>query len=184
MVVIILGTGFEEIETVAPCDILRRGGAEVRLAGIGALEITGSNGITLKADCLVEDICADDVELLMLPGGLGGVRSILGSAAAMKLIREVHGRGKLVSAICAAPTILAKLGITDGKNATCYPGMENEMGAAHMTAAGAVADGTVCTGRAAGSALEFGYLLLEQLRGAQTADRVRRAMVYTPNKEN
>lgn len=184
MVVIILGTGFEEIETVAPCDILRRGGAEVRLAGIGALEITGSNGITLKADCLVDEIRAEDVELLMLPGGLGGVRSILESETAMKLITEVHSRGKLVSAICAAPTILAKLGITDGKNATCYPGMEEQMGSARMTAVGAVADGTVCTGRAAGSAMDFGYLLLEKLRGAETADRVRKAMVYTPKKED
>lgn len=182
MVVIILGRGFEEIETVAPCDILRRGGAEVRLAGIDALELTGSNGITLKADCLVEEIDPEQVELLMLPGGLGGVNSILGSPAAMDLIRAVHSRGRLVSAICAAPTVLAKLGITDEKLATCYPGMEEQMGAARMTRAGAVADGTVCTGRAAGSAMDFGFLLLEKLRGRETADRVRKAMVYAPEE--
>ncbi len=184
MVVILLGTGFEEIEMVAPCDILRRGGAEVCLAGIGAREITGSNKITVCADCLVEDINAEDVELLMLPGGLGGVRSILESETAMKLIADVHSRGRLVSAICAAPTVLAELGITDGKAATCYPGMEDQMGSANMKAVGAVADGMVCTGRAAGSAMEFGYLLLEKLRGAETAERVRKAMVYEQEKED
>lgn len=182
MVVILLGNGFEEIEMVAPCDILRRGGAEVRLAGIGAAEITGGHGITVRADCMVEEIKAEDVELLMLPGGLGGVRSILESETAMKLIAEVHSRGRLVSAICAAPTVLAKLGITDGKAATCYPGMEDQMGSANMKAVGAVADGTVCTGRAAGSTMEFGFLLLEELRGAETAARVRRDMVYMPEK--
>ncbi len=178
MVIIILGQGFEEIEAVAPCDILRRGGVEVRFAGIGGLDITGGNGITVKADCTVEDVNLADVELIMLPGGMGGVRSILASEKAMDLIAKAFDAGKFVTAICAAPTILAKLGITDGKNATCYPGMEGEMGSAHMMDINAVADGKVCTGRAPGAALDFGYLLLETLKGRAEADRVRSGMVY------
>ena len=106
-----------------------------------------------------------------------------GSQVAMELISAVYARGGLVSAICAAPTVLAKLGITDGKRATCYPGMEEQMGSASMTPAGVVTDGTVCTGRAAGSALDFGYALLAQLRGEETAQRVRKAMVYGQEKE-
>ena len=178
MVYIILGTGFEEIEAVAPCDILRRGGVEVQFAGIGSLEVTGGNGITVKADCLVEDMDPEAMELVMLPGGMGGVRSILGSKAAMDAVKYAHETGKFVTAICAAPTILAQLGITDGKQATVYPSMEDQMGSAVMTGTSTAADGKVLTGRAPGAALDFGYLLLETLKGAEVAAKVRNGMVY------
>ena len=178
MVYIILGTGFEEIEAVAPCDILRRGGVEVKFAGIGGTLIKGGNGITVQADCTVEEMELENMELIMLPGGMGGVRSILGSETAMNAVKYAYENGKLVSAICAAPTILAKLGITDGKHATVYPGMEDQMGSAIMEDAHAVRDGKVLTGRAPGAALEFGYMLLEELKGAETAQKVRSGMVY------
>ena len=178
MVYIILGKGFEEIEAAAPCDILRRGGVDVKFAGIGGLEITGGNGITIRADCTVEEMDLEAMELIMLPGGMGGVHSILGSEAAMDAVRYAYENGKFVTAICAAPTILAKLGITDGKRATVYPGMEDQMGDAEMQDANAVADGKVLTGRAPGAALDFGYLLLENLKGADVAMQVRTGMVY------
>lgn len=178
MVYILLGTGFEEIEAVAPCDILRRGGVQVQFAGIGALEVTGGNGITVKADCLVEDMDLENMELIMLPGGMGGVRSILGSETALNAVKYASEKGKFVTAICAAPTILAKLGITEGKQATVYPGMETEMGTAVMTHSNTASDGKVLTGRAPGAALDFGYLLLEALKGTETAEKVRAGMVY------
>ena len=178
MVYIILGKGFEEIEAVAPCDILRRGGVQVQFAAIDTLEVTGGNGITVKADCLVEDMDLEHMELIMLPGGMGGVRSILGSEAALHAVKYAYEKGKFVTAICAAPTVLAGLGITDGKQATVYPGMEDQMGTAVMRNADTAADGKVLTGRAPGAALDFGYLLLEKLQGAETAERVRTAMVY------
>jgi len=178
MVYLILGTGFEEIEAVSPCDILRRGGVDVQFAGIGGTLITGGNGITVQADCTVEEMDLDAMEMIILPGGMGGVRSILGSEAAMHAVRYAWETGKLVAAICAAPSILAKLGITDGKQAVVYPGMEPEMGSAVMQDADAVRDGRVLTGRAPGAALDFGYLLLETLKGAETAARVRAGMVY------
>lgn len=180
MVYIILGTGFEEIEAVAPCDILRRGGVEVKFAGIGGTLIKGGNGITVQADCTVEEMELENMELIMLPGGMGGVRSILGSETAMNAVKYAYENGKLVSAICAAPTILAKLGITDGKHATVYPGMEDQMGSAVMEDTDAVADGRVLTGRAPGAALEFGYLLLKTLKGEEVAAKVRGGMVYRP----
>lgn len=180
MVYILLGKGFEEIEAVAPCDILRRGGVEVKFAGIGGTLITGGNGITVQADCAVEDMDLAAMDLIMLPGGLGGVRSILGSEVAMNAIRYAHENGKFVTAICAAPTVLAGLGITDGRHATCYPGMEDQMGSAIMENSDAVADGSVLTGRAPGAALEFGYLLLKTLKGEEVAARVRSGMVYRP----
>lgn len=178
MVYIILGTGFEEIEAVAPCDILRRGGVDVRFAGIGGKLITGGNGITVQADCTVEEMDLEQMDMIVLPGGMGGVRSILGSETAMDAVRWAHENGRFVAAICAAPSILAKLGITDGKQAVVYPGMEPEMGTALMQDANAVRDGRVLTGRAPGAALDFGYLLLGTLKDEETAQRVRSGMVY------
>ena len=178
MVYIILGKGFEETEAIAPCDILRRGGVEVKFAGIGGLEITGGNGITVKADCTVEEMDLEAMELIMLPGGLGGVNSILGSETAMNAVKYAYEQGKFVTAICAAPTVLAKLGITDGRKATVYPGMEGQMGSACMVDANAVRDGKVLTGRAPGAAYDFAYLLLETLQGTETAQRIRTGMVY------
>ena len=141
MVYMILGTGFEPMEAIAPCDILRRGGVEVQLAGIG-------------------------------------VHSILACDTAMNFIRLAYEDGKYIAAICAAPTILAQLHITDGRKATCYPGLEEKMGAAVMTACGAVQDGRVITGRAAGSADEFGLLCLQALKGKAAADQVAADIVY------
>lgn len=178
MVYIILGTGFEDMEAVCPCDILRRGGVQVQFAGIGGREITGSNGITLRADCTVEEIDREQLDMIVLPGGMGGVHSILASSEALDAVRFAWENGKYVAAICAAPSILAKLHITDGKRATVYPGMEAEMGSAQMQPCGTVRDGRVLTGRAPGAAMDFGLMLLETLTDRQTAERVRSGLVY------
>lgn len=180
MVYIILGTGFEDIEAVAPCDILRRGGVDVKFAGIGGREVTGSNGVTVKADVTVEEMDLEAMEMIVLPGGMGGVHSILASETAMNAVRYAHRNGRYVAAICAAPTILAKLGITGGRRAVCYPGLEAEMGSAKMQDAPTVRDGELLTGRAPGAALDFGLLLLETLKGRETAEQVRAGLVYRP----
>ena len=178
MVYILLKPGFEEIEALSAGDILRRGGVEVQFAGIGSRSVTGGNGITLQADCLVEEMNLEAMELIMLPGGMGGVRSILGSDCALQAVTYAHEHGKFVTAICAAPTVLAKLHITDGKQATVYPGMEEQMGSAVMKDINAVQDGKLITGRAPGAAFDFGYLLLEALKGREAALKVRMGMVY------
>lgn len=178
MIYILLGTGFEEVEAIAPCDILRRGGVDVQFAGIGGREIAGGKGIVVQADCTVEEMELEAMDMIVLPGGMGGVHSILGSEAAMQAIQRAWKDGKYVAAICAAPTILAKLGITNGKKAVVYPGLESEMGTAVMQNCDAVADGKLLTGRAPGAALEFGYLLLETMKNAETAQAVREGMVY------
>ena len=178
MVTIILGNGFEDMEAIAPCDILRRGGVEVQLAGIGGKRIVSRCGVTVEADCTVEELDLDKVEMIVLPGGLGGVDSILGSPAALDAVQYVWKHENYVAAICAAPTVLAKLHITDGKHATVYPGMEDQMGSAVMEAVPAVRDGRLITGRAAGAALDFGLLLLAALKGEQAAEAVRRGVVY------
>ena len=178
MVYIILGKGFEPMEAVAPCDILRRGGAEVRFAGIGGRLVEGGHGISVQADCTVEEMKLAQTDMVILPGGLGGVQSILESEAAMNFIRLAYEKNCLIAAICAAPTILASLHITDRRKATCYPGMEGQMGSAQMVPCGAVQDGNVITGRAAGSADEFGLACLRALKGEDTARQVAADIVY------
>ena len=102
MVYIILGKGFEPMEAIAPCDILRRGGAEVRFAGIGGTLIEGGHGISVQADCTVEQMKLADTDMVLLPGGLGGVHSILASETAMNFIRLAYEKNCLIAAICAA----------------------------------------------------------------------------------
>ena len=172
MVAILLGTGFEPIEALAPCDILRRCGVEVKLAALDGRVVEGGQDIRVEADCALGDLNEEELEMVMLPGGLGGVHSILACEPALALVRRAYEAGKWIGAICAAPQILAKLGITDGRKATCYPGVEAVMGNALMQDAGVVRDGKVITGRAAGSAEAFGLALLAALRGEETAKRV------------
>lgn len=178
MVYLILGTGFEETEAIVPCDLLRRAGVEVRLAGIGGLEIAGSHGITVRADCIAEETDFSAAEMLILPGGLRGVRSIAACEPVMKAVKVAYDEKRYVAAICAAPTLLATLGIADGIKMTCYPGMEEKMGAASMTDCAAAVDGTVITGRAAGASFEFGLKLVKVLCGAECAERIAAEVVY------
>lgn len=181
MVYILLGTGFEEIEALAPCDILRRGGVDVALVGVNGREITGSHGITVRADCTVEELDRNVMDMIVLPGGLGGVHSMQESRAALDAVSWAWDNGKWVAAICAAPTILANLGISDGKRCVCYPGMEGQMGGADMVQASTVRDGRLLTGRGPGAALDFGLMLLETLKGAEIAAQVQAGMVYQGN---
>ena len=125
MVYMILGTGFEPMEAIAPCDILRRGGVEVQLAGIGGTLIEAGHGVRVQADCRVEDLKLASTDMVILPGGLGGVHSILACDTAMNFIRLAYEDGKYIAAICAAPTILAQLHITEGH---LLPGPRGEDG--------------------------------------------------------
>lgn len=178
MVYILLGTGFEEIEALAPCDILRRGGVQVALVGVNGPEITGGHGITVRADLTVEQLDRAQLEMIVLPGGLGGVQAIGASPAAMEAVSWAYEHDKWVAAICAAPTLLPRLGISQGKRCVCYPGMEDQVEGAEMVKANAVRDGRLLTGRGPGAALDFGLLLLEALRGSEVAAQVKAGMVY------
>lgn len=149
MVYIILGKGFEPMEAIAAVRhsaARRRGGSFCRDRG----SCRGRPRLSVQADCTVEQMKLADTDMVLLPGGLGGVHSILASETSMNFIRLAYEKNCLIAAICAAPTILASLHITDGRRATCYPGMEDQMGTAQMIPCGAVQDGNVITGRAAG----------------------------------
>ena len=173
MVFILLADGFEEAEAIVPADLLRRAGAEVALVGVTGAVVTGAHGIAVTCDRELEQVDPKEMELLMLPGGLGGVENIGASPAAMALIRTAADCGCYVAAICAAPSLLGKLGLLDGRHAVCYPGMEQTMGAAVPQAGQSVAvDGRFITGEGPGAAFDFGLKLVETMKGAAAAQQV------------
>lgn len=178
MVYVLLGTGFEETEAIAPIDLLRRAGVSVLTVGLNGKTVYGSHGIGIAADITIEELDPTDLEMIVLPGGLGGVASIRASQQAMDAIRFAWENNKFTAAICAGPTVLADLGITDGKNATCFPGCEGGMGNAVMAADKAcVRDGNVITGTSSGCAIPFGLALVAVLKGQDTADTIAQQIV-------
>ena len=178
MVYMLLGTGFEETEAIAPLDLLRRAGVEVQTVGLNGKIVYGSHHIGVEADIEVGQMDLTCMDMIILPGGLGGVASIRACREAMEAIRFAYENGKYTAAICAGPTVLADLGITDNKNATCYPGCESGMGCAKMADNKAsVIDGKLITGTSAGCAVPFGLALIEVLKGKEEADRIAKQIV-------
>lgn len=177
MVYVLLGKGFEETEAIAPVDLLRRANIPVLTVGIGGNVISGSHNIPVVADITIEEMDLTQMDMLVLPGGLGGVASIKASNAAMDAVRFAWENGKFLGAICAGPTILANLGILDGKNATCYPGCEPEMDAANILPLATVTDGKIITGTSAGCAIPFGLALIAALKGEEEMRRIQDQIV-------
>ena len=178
MVYVLLGRGFEETEAIAPVDLLRRAGVAVQTVGIGGKTVEGGHGIAVTADITLDEMNLENMEMIVLPGGLGGVASIEGSAEALDAVRFAWKNGKYVAAICAGPTVLAKLGITDGADVTCYPGCESQMGSAHyLENMSSVTSGRIITGTSAGCAVPFGLALIAALKGQDVADSVAQQIV-------
>ena len=173
MVYMLLGTGFEETEAIAPLDLLRRAGIESVTVGVTGKIVCGSHNIGIEADILINEMDLDQLDMIILPGGLGGVASARASKEALNALKYAWDNGKFVAAICAGPTVLADLGISDGKMATCYPGCEEGMGSALMQEnAAVVRDGRLITGTSAGCAIPFGLKLIEALKGSEEAERI------------
>ena len=178
MVYMLLGTGFEETEAIAPLDLLRRAGVEVLTVGLNGKTIYGGHGIGVEADITIDQMDLTNLEMIILPGGLGGVASIRGCKAAMDAVAFAWENDRFVAAICAGPTVLADLGITAGLQATCYPGCEDGMGSAKMIPdAPCVRDGKLITGTSAGCAIPFGLMLIDALKGEAAAKAVKDQIV-------
>lgn len=179
MVCVLLADGFEESEAVVPVDLLRRGGVEVKLAGMQSLTVQSSHAITVTADCLLSEIAPEQVEMVFVPGGLGGVNNLLAEPRVADFLRGCFALEKYVAAICAGPTVLSRLGLIDGKKATCYPTCTQLLPpAVYQPGEAVVQDGNLLTGEAAGSAFDLGLAMLTVLKGKKTADEVRASVCY------
>lgn len=178
MVYVLLGTGFEETEAVTPIDLMRRAGIAVVTVGVNGKTVCGSHGIPVEADITIGEMDLTAMDMIVLPGGMGGVASLRASGEVMDALRSAWENGKYVAAICAAPTVLADLHITDGRSATCYPGCESGMGSANMVpGAACVRDGRLITGTSAGCAVPFGLALIAALKGEDVAKTVAEQIV-------
>lgn len=178
MVYLFLATGFEEVEALAPVDILRRADIEVQLISVsGEKVVTGSHGIAVTADGLFEETDFSDGELLVLPGGMPGTLNLEAHPDLAELLRFNFQNGKMLAAICAAPMVLGKLGLLNGHRATCYPSYEEFLLGAEFSEERVVVSQNIITSRGAGTAMEFGLALVEKLKGEDVAKKLAVAML-------
>lgn len=175
---IVLAEGFEDIEAVSVIDILRRGGVTVVTAALGGdLAVKSAHGIEMKADALFAEAAVADYDALVLPGGGRGTENLMASPALHERLFRQKAEGRLICAICAAPTVLAAFGLLDpGQHVTCYPTCEPAL---DRPSAGVpvVRDGLVITGQAPGASTLFGLVILQALRGDVVAQKVAGGMV-------
>ncbi|MFH1877584.1 MAG: DJ-1 family glyoxalase III [Candidatus Omnitrophota bacterium] len=176
---IILAEGFEEVEAVTAIDLLRRSGVEVTVAGLDAENVKGSHGIIIKADTALKKYKAVP-NALILPGGSRGAERLANSREVKELILKMDSEGRLIAAICAAPAIvLAPAGVLSGKEATCFPGMEENFSPdIKFKKEKVVQDGNVITSRGPATSFDFSVLIAENLVGRETADQAARNMLF------
>lgn len=179
MVYILLAPGFEEAEALVPADLLRRANIETALVSLTGEPVPGSHGITVTADTTLDRVDLSKADMVVLPGGGPGWKNLGAEPRVEQLVRRAVERDLWVAAICAAPTLLGRWGLLEGKHAVCFPGMEEGLaGAQAQMDRRVAADGKIITGRAAGSAFDFGLALVEALKGKDEAEKVRGAIHY------
>ena len=178
-VLVCIADGSEEIEAIAPGDILVRCGCDVTYAGVGGLSLSGSRGVPLRAEIPIERAAAESWDLVVVPGGDRGAKNLSASETLNGLLLAHAGGDKWLGAICAAPAVvLAPLGLTDNKHVTCYPGYEDRLpdSARHTTDA-VVVDGELVTSRGPGTAIEFGLMLGRLVVGDDEAEAAASGML-------
>ena len=178
MVYIFLADGCEEIEALAPLDILRRGGVEVKTVGVTGMKIHGAHGINIEADIDFNMVDASLADAVFLPGGGVGSDNLYESFDVRDITEQVYNNGNIVAAICAAPKVLGRMGLLKGKKATCYPGFEDELLGAEIVGESVVTSDNVITANGMGAAFKLGFELLRNLKGEETAQRVKNEIQY------
>ena len=177
MVYVFIAEGFEEVEALAPVDILRRAEVEVKTVGIGSNIIRGFHGIPVITDLDSKEIILDDnLEMIILPGGMPGTINLEANDDVQKAIDFCMDNNIYISAICAAPSILGHKGVLDGKKATCFPGFENELGKACYSDSLVVNDGRITTAKGAGAAVKFGLKLVELLVSKEKSEALEASL--------
>lgn len=179
MIYVFLADGFEEIEALAPVDFLRRAGVEVNIVGVTGDVCTGAHGIEVKTDISLSDMTLDNnLQGVILPGGMPGADNLDKSSEVHSAIDYCIEKGVLVCAICAAPFILGKKGLLNGKSATCFPGFEEYLTGATVLEKGVVRDGNIITARGAGVAWEFGAEIAAQIVGKEKSEGILGAIQW------
>lgn len=176
-VLVILAPGFEEIEAVTPIDILRRANIEVTIASLeNDLHVRSRGNVVVAAEVKLEDVVRKNFDAILLPGG-PGTKNLREDDRVLELVNKFFDEGKLIGAICAAPTVLLEAGVLEGKRYTAHFSVENELTEIQKQSA-VVKDGNIITSQGPGTAIQFGFALVEALVGKSMADKIAGDMCY------
>ena len=174
-----VANGSEEVELLAVVDVLLRGGQDVKLVSItGSKDVVSAHQIKLQADLEFSEADFSDADVLFLPGGMPGTVHLGEDDTVSQVIREFAKEGKLVAAICAAPSVLGQAGILNGKKAACHPGFEEKLTGAEVFFSPVVCDGNVITSRGMGTAVPFGLAVARYFTDDATIEHVKAGLVY------
>jgi 4-methyl-5(b-hydroxyethyl)-thiazole monophosphate biosynthesis len=183
-VLVPLAQGCEELEAVTVVDLMRRAGITVVTAGLDNQPVKASRGVVLIPDMTLDQALQQSFDLIVLPGGLPGADHLNNDPRIHKLLQDMYQQGKYVSAICAAPKVLANAGLLTNKSATSYPGVLEDMKVPQMRFVDApvVKDGQVVTSKGPGTAMDFALELIEILVGTSTRQKVEAGLVRAKSK--
>lgn len=178
-VYVFLAEGFEEIEAITTIDLLRRAGLSVITIAVGkSLEVAGAHHIPVIADRHISQLGELEADAYVLPGGLPGVTNLAQSPELLQAIKAAHSDGKLLAAICAAPSIFGSLGLLEGLEATCYPSFEPQLGGYQPTEEAVVVTPQIITARSAGVTIPFALAIITKLLGEEASRAVAQAIIY------
>ena len=178
MFYVFLADGFEETEAIAPLDMLKRAGVEVRTVGVTGAEVTGTKGVRVLPDLTPENAPFEDCEGVFLPGGMPGTENLFRSDYVRSAVEYCAANDRLICAICAAPSVLGRMGLLRGRSAVCYPGFEKYLDGCRVPDLPVCTDGKIVTGRGAGCVFPFAHAVITLLRGGAAADRVLAEVQY------
>lgn len=174
-----VANGYEEVEMLTVVDLLRRAGMTCDIISVtGSGKLTSSHNVTVEADLQYENADFDSYDALVIPGGMPGTINLGEHAGVCGQLKKAYEGGKLIAAICAAPTVFGKLGLLEGKKAICYPGMEDQLAGAVVTYEPAVRDGNIITSRGMGTAIDFGLAIVAYYEGEEAAAALAEKIVY------
>lgn len=174
-----VAAGYEEVEMLTVVDLLRRAGMTCDIISVTRKkELTSSHNVTVLADLLFEEADFDSYDALVIPGGMPGTNNLAAHEGVCEQLKGANAAGKLIGAICAAPTVFGRLGLLEGKKAICYPGMEDQLTGASVTVESAVRDGNVITSRGMGTAIDFGLAIVAYFDGEKAAAQLAEKIVY------
>ena len=178
-IAVFFADGFEEIEALTVVDICRRAGIAVEMVSVKEeKEVTGSHGICVKTDVLFDEVDFESLDMLVLPGGMPGTRNLEKHQGLMAQLDSFYAAGKYVAAICAAPTVMGHRDMLKGREACCYPGMEEELTGAEVVFEPVAISDHVITSRGMGCAIPFGLAITSILCGKEKAEELSKGIVY------
>ena len=178
MIYMFLADGFEEVEALAPLDLMRRAGLSVTTVGVGKKEICGAHGICVISDISDKDFKADSIDMIFLPGGMPGTLNLAKSRTVLCAINTAFTQNAYIAAICAAPSILGDMGLLQGKHATCYPGFESRLvGAIVSENESVVVDSKIITAKGMGVAIDMGLKIIELLCSKERSEELKHAVI-------